>query len=113
MCLTICLTALFLSSVAAEDWPAWRGPRGDGSSAEEDIPTTWNGETGAGVIWKVPVPGVGHSSPVVHGTSVFVTTCDVESLQRVLLCYDTETGNLRWRQTVVSVPLEHIHKLNS
>jgi len=102
-----------VTPIAAEDWPAWRGPRGDGTSIEPNIPTVWNGETGAGIVWKVPVPGVGHSSPVVHGNHLFLTTCDETTEARMLLCFDTESGQLRWSQTVLSVPLEHKHKLNS
>ena len=105
--------ALSMPPTNAEDWPSWRGPRGDGSSLERNIPTTWNGETGEGIVWKVPVPGVGHSSPIVHGDSVFVTSCDLDSQQRILLCYDAETGQQQWKRTVLEVPLEFKHALNS
>jgi hypothetical protein len=100
-------------SVHAEDWPGWRGPRGDGTSSESNIPTKWNGETGEGIIWKVPIPGVGHSSPIVHGEHLFLTTCILEDQKRDLLSFDTRTGKLRWQRTVVEAPLEHKHKLNS
>lgn len=71
------LTALALSapggSAAADsNWPQWRGPEGSGVSAERNLPVEW-GEA-KNVRWKTPLPGKGHSSPVVWGKRVFVTT---------------------------------------
>tara|TARA_R110002049_G_scaffold2750_2_gene21450 strand:- start:231815 stop:233119 length:1305 start_codon:yes stop_codon:yes gene_type:complete len=111
----LAVAAVFLSAtfLVAEDWPGWRGPRGDGSSNETDVPVVWNGETGEGVLWRVPVPGIGHSSPIVCGDNLFVTTCDQETFQRKLVCYDANTGDQRWERTVLDVPLEYKHKLNS
>jgi outer membrane protein assembly factor BamB len=56
----------------AEDWPQWRGPRSDGSSMERGLPTAWSRDRG--VCWAAELPGEGHSSPIVSGGSVFVTT---------------------------------------
>ena len=52
-------------------WPGWRGD-GTGVSRETNLPVEWNGEQG--VLWKKPLPGGGHSSPVVFGDRVLVTT---------------------------------------
>ncbi len=112
MC-SLFFAAVLMPLAMAENWPKWRGPRGDGTSQESGVPTKWNGETGDGIVWKVPIPGVGHSSPIVYGENLFVTTCLLESEQRELLCIDTDTGNLRWQRTVVEAPLEKKHKLNS
>jgi outer membrane protein assembly factor BamB len=61
------------SSAGAEtNWPQWRGPDGSGVSAEKGLPDEW-GEA-RNVRWKTPLPGKGHSSPVVWGKRVFVTT---------------------------------------
>jgi outer membrane protein assembly factor BamB len=54
-------------------WPSFRGPSGSGV-ANASPPTVWNVETGANVIWRTPVPGLGHSSPVVWGDRIFLTT---------------------------------------
>jgi outer membrane protein assembly factor BamB len=102
-----------IRDVAAENWPGWRGPRGDGTSQEKNLPTTWNGETGENVLWKVKLPGEGHSSPVVWDDRVFLGACLPESLERVLLCLDRRSGKELWRQTVVRCPLETKHTLNS
>lgn len=54
-------------------WPSFRGP-GAAGLAEGELPRHWNGETGAGVRWRTAIPGLGHSSPVIGGGKVFVTT---------------------------------------
>ena len=71
------LAGLALAAPAAPaadeyNWPQWRGPEGSGVSAERGLPEEW-GET-KNVRWKTPLPGRGHSSPVVWGKRVFVTT---------------------------------------
>jgi outer membrane protein assembly factor BamB len=95
----------------AEEWPVWRGPRRDGTSLESGIPLEWS--TTENVRWKVPIPGKGHSSPVVWVERVFVTTCVEESGERVLLCLDARDGSERWRRTVLTAKLERKHSLNS
>jgi outer membrane protein assembly factor BamB len=61
------------TAVAPEsNWPQWRGPEGAGVSAEKNLPEEWS-ET-KNVRWKTPIPGKGHSSPIVWGKRVFLTT---------------------------------------
>lgn len=108
------LVMAWLSSVACgEDWPAWRGPRGDGTSAESDVPTVWDGTSGRNVRWKTPIAGVGYSSPIVTDQVIFLTACDEKSGHRMLHCLDRATGTLRWTRNVIEAPLEGMHKLNS
>jgi hypothetical protein len=95
----------------AEEWPAWRGPRGDGTSTETAVPVRWT--AAENVLWKTPVPGKGHSSPVVWGDRIFVTACDEERKERLLLCYDRPGGRLLWKQVVLTAPLEKKNGLNS
>src|SRR5262245_48701280 len=95
----------------AEDWPGWRGPRGDGTSAERGVPVKWGKDEN--IAWKTPIPGIGHSSPVVYGDRVFVTTCLLDAKQRLLICLDRNGGKELWRRVVVTAPLERKHKLNS
>ena len=108
---SLVLVVATTSSARAESWPGWRGPRGDGTSQERDVPLRWGPEEG--VCWRVDVPGEGHASPIVTGGRVFVVSCDTDSLERLLVCYDAETGALRWRRTVLTAPLEIKHGLNS
>jgi outer membrane protein assembly factor BamB len=96
---------------AGEDWPGWRGPRGDGTSLETGVPTKWSGSEN--VTWKTPIPGKGHSSPVIWGERIFLTTAIAESKDRLLLSLDRKTGKILWSETVVTAPLEAKQPENS
>src|SRR5438093_4258584 len=107
-----CAVLAFLCELCwADNWPQWRGPRGDGTSEETGIPIRWS-ET-ENVLWKAPIPGKGHSSPVVWGDRVFVTTCLEKEQKRLLLCLDRRDGKILWQRTVLTAPLEPKHPLNS
>src|SRR4030095_496212 len=58
-------------STSEADWPRWRGPFETGM-ARGDAPTTWSDSKN--IKWKVPIPGRGHSSPVLWGDQIFITT---------------------------------------
>jgi outer membrane protein assembly factor BamB len=80
------------SANAAEDWPEFRGPTGQGHSTEEGLPLEWSDSKN--VIWKVRVAGRGWSSPVVVGDRVWLTTA-VETRNGAslrVLAFDLETG---------------------
>jgi outer membrane protein assembly factor BamB len=102
---------LFAGTVGAENWPGWRGPRGDGTSHEKGLPLTWN-ET-KNIRWKTSLPGKGHSSPIVWGERVFVTTCLEDKGERVLMCLDRRDGKILWQRVVLTAKLEKKHPLNS
>jgi len=97
--------------VLAENWPAWRGPRGDGTSLEKNVPVRWSGTEN--VVWKVPVPGKGHASPMVWADRIFVVTALPAKEHRLLLCLDRSSGKMLWQRVVLEAPLERINKLNS
>jgi outer membrane protein assembly factor BamB len=99
------------STLQAEEWPGWRGPRGDGTSLEKGIPLRWSSTEN--VHWKVPIPGKGHSSPIVWGDRLFLTTCLEKEGHRQLLCLDRRDGKLLWERTVLTAKLEMKHRLNS
>jgi outer membrane protein assembly factor BamB len=75
------------------------------------VPLRWSGTEN--VAWKAPVPGVGHSSPIVAGDRVFLTSCLEDKQQRVLLCLDRNSGQQIWQREVLRAPLEKKHDLNS
>src|SRR5262249_19134713 len=56
------------------DWPSLRGPDASGVAAGQQPPLTWDVQAGGNVEWKTPIPGLGHSSPIIWGDRVFVTT---------------------------------------
>lgn len=95
----------------AENWPGFRGPRGDGTSLETGIPTKWSGSDN--VVWKTPIPGGGHSSPIVWEDRMFLTTALAETKDRVLLSLDRKTGRILWQKAVLQAPQEAMNKENS
>lgn len=114
--LTLALVNLMLVNLMpplllAENWPGWRGPRGDGQSAEKELPTRWSKTEN--IAWKVEIPGEGHASPVVWQDFVFVVSCLPDSNDRVLIALDRATGKTLWRHSVIQSPLETKHVLNS
>ncbi len=109
--LLLMLIAVSSSIALCENWPAWRGPRGDGTSQESKVPLQWSATRN--VVWKTPIPGKGHASPIVWGDRIFVVTAFEEQQQRLLLCIDRADGKVLWQRVVLEAPLERLHKLNS
>jgi len=108
--------ALLLAGVgvsSAENWPGWRGPRGDGTSTETGLPIRWDGATNQNIHWKVAIPYGGHSSPVVWEDRIFITGADETRARRMLMAFDRRDGRLIWESDVEDAPLEKKHKLNS
>src|SRR5438477_11105911 len=95
----------------AEEWPTWRGPRLDGTSTEKNLPLTWRADQN--IAWKTPIPGIGHSSPVIFGERIFITTCLLKTKERLLICLDRASGKEVGRRVVLISPLEPKHQLNS
>jgi outer membrane protein assembly factor BamB len=112
--LAVCLMSAFLVAAdesRAENWPGWRGPRGDGTSLEEGVPTRWSSDDN--IAWKTAVPYLGHASPVVWGDLVYLVGTDLASHDRMLTAYHRVDGRPVWKQSVVQSPLEDKHPLNS
>ncbi|MEQ9408549.1 MAG: PQQ-binding-like beta-propeller repeat protein [Fuerstiella sp.] len=104
------LSLCFLHSTApAADWNQWRGPNHNNvAAAGQNVPVTWN-ET-SNVVWKAAVPGRGHSSPIVVGELIALTSADEGGQQQGVFGYDRRTGKQLWG-TVVSrggFPKTHI-----
>jgi outer membrane protein assembly factor BamB len=121
------LLALSLFSIAASDnpatpagWPSFRGWFASGIAEGYPTPAQWNVKTKQNIEWKTPIPGLGHSSPVVFGDRIFVTTAvsdtgnaalkvglygDVTPVQESsvyswkIFCLDRKTGRIVWERT--------------
>ena len=111
LCSVISLVIALSGVVLAENWPGWRGPRGDGTSLEKNVPIRWSATQN--IVWKVPIPGKGHASPIVWGRYIFVVTAIKEKKQRILLCLDRKDGKILWQRVVLEAPSERINSLNS
>jgi outer membrane protein assembly factor BamB len=101
-------------------WPSFRGPRASGVHETAKLPATWNVKTGENIKWKTEIPGLAHSSPIVWGDRVFVTTAVSEQAEPILrvglygespeheeeiahefrvYAVDLGTGNIVWEKT--------------
>lgn len=108
---SLAVLVLLGPGLGAEEWPSWRGPRGDGVSTETGLPLRWSKDEN--VRWKVAIPGIGHSSPAIWGDRLFLTSCLETEEKRLLLCLDRRDGKLLWQREVLKAPLEAKHRLNS
>ena len=97
------------SAAFAQEWTRFRGPNGTGISHAKTIPTKL---TDAELNWKVELPGVGHSSPVLWGERVFVTTTGDKAGGFRAVCVDARDGKLLWKHDFALTPFPR-HKFNS
>ncbi|MDB5384663.1 MAG: outer rane biosis protein BamB [Planctomycetaceae bacterium] len=97
---------------AKTDWPWWRGPTRNGFADNAPVPTKFS--NAENVVWKVPVPGRGHSSPTVVGNRVFLTTADTAKQIHSVLAYDRADGKQLWQVEVSQGGFpEHNHAKNT
>ena len=139
---TLTVVALVVGVARAQHWPSFRGPN---ASGQPDVlrsapPIRWDVPQGSNVAWTATLPGLGHSSPIVWGTRVFVTTA-VSSGERIfrprvlardgevtnvdsagaepthtwkVICFDLRTGKLLWERVAFEgVPKIKRHIKNS
>jgi outer membrane protein assembly factor BamB len=90
------LVALVTTATHAQEWTRFRGSNGSGRApATDTIPSLW---TDNDFNWSIELPGEGHSSPVVWGDRVFLTTADEEAATRIVLAIDATSGKTLWRR---------------
>jgi outer membrane protein assembly factor BamB len=141
--ITVISTLLFINSAGAfagTSWPQWRGPSGQGISEEKNLPTTWSPTKN--IKWKTQITGRGHSSPIVWGNKIFLTTAiegpvvpgakavkhmdgDKEYIHPdsvgadhkhffKVICLSRETGKILWEQTSFEgTPYDDRHRKSS
>jgi len=114
LALMCCLAPL----AQAQHWPSFRGPQASGVSDGQALPATWDAEKSVNLRWKTPIPGLAHSSPIVWGNRIFLTTAisaaespayvakdrgiglaqdDAKHTWR-LYCLDKNTGRILWER---------------
>ena len=102
------------------NWPSFRGPQAAGVADGQQLPDSWNGQKGENILWRTSIPGLGHSSPIVWGDRLFVTSAissragatfktgpyngadasdDTSSHQWVLYALDIASGRIVWQKT--------------
>lgn len=103
----VSLLALVTISLAAADWPQFRGPDGRATSHDRGLPATWSATEN--IVWRTALPGPGSSSPITFGDRIFLTCFtgygldtsspgNMEHLRRHVLCLERATGRIRWRK---------------
>jgi len=104
------LLLVMMASAMAGDWPAFRGPDGNGVAQEDKAPLHWG--PGKNVRWQALLPGPGNSSPIVSRGRVFVTCAEDSGKKRNLYCFDRRTGAQLWVRTVEFPTIEPTHQSN-
>ena len=123
LALAVALAGSAPTLLMASDWPSFRGAGASGVADGPPTPTTWDVPANRNVKWRVAVPGLAHSSPIVWGNRVCVATAvsstasadlkvglygniesanDQSAHRWMVRCHDTATGKLLWEQTAHS-----------
>ncbi|MBN1996879.1 PQQ-binding-like beta-propeller repeat protein [candidate division KSB1 bacterium] len=121
-CILLLIFSIFAVSQPVMDgnWPSFRGRDARGIADGQNPPVSWSVETGENIAWRTPIPGLGHSSPVIWGNKIFITTAVGKDEQPylkiglygespdnpekfdhkyILYCIDKKSGEILWQQT--------------
>jgi outer membrane protein assembly factor BamB len=112
-------------------WPSFRGQQASGTAERQNLPDRWDGKTGENILWRTPIPGLAHSSPVVWGHRIFVTSAsssdpkatfrpglygdgdaskDRSQHRWMIYALEKRTGKVLWERVAhQGVPLEQRH----
>jgi outer membrane protein assembly factor BamB len=118
-------------SAPGGNWPSFRGPQASGIAESQNLPDKWNGKTGENILWRTPIPGLAHSSPVVWGNRIFLTSAlssapnatfrpglygdgdaskDRSRHRWIIYALDKRTGKVLWERTAhEGVPIDKRH----
>ena len=112
--------ACLAGTSAAENWPRFHGPDGQGIASESGLPAQLSATTD--VRWKTPLPGPGHSSPIVWGNRIFLTAFRKDDSllsyvwpkgDLVVLSIDADSGKVLWERKVEAKSIEKTHDTNA
>ena len=113
------LCICFVTVAHAQNWPSFRGKNASGIADGQNPPTEWDAGKSVNILWKTPIPGLGHSSPVVWGDRLFITTAvsndagsefvhgltttaasaaDSSKHSFRVYCLDKKTGRILWER---------------
>lgn len=118
--LSLLLCVLLAAVAQAQNWPSFRGPQASGIADGMNPPLTWDVEKSSNILWQTPIPGLAHSSPVVWGNRIFLTTAistdanlqfehgltdtaasakDASKHSWRVYCLDKNSGRILWEKT--------------
>ena len=95
----VLLSFLFSAPVKGQEWTRFHGPNGQGVSSLKSFPAKWEAKD---YNWKIKLPGIGHSSPVIWGDKVFLISADPKSATRYVVCVAATTGKTIWKKDYTS-----------
>jgi outer membrane protein assembly factor BamB len=105
-------TMIEVEGEATKYWTRWRGPSGQGLVRSGKYRDKWS--AAEGIKWKVPVPGRGHSSPIVWGDRIFMTTSHEDGAKVSMLAFRRSDGKALWETFVPATRgIEHVYPKNS
>jgi outer membrane protein assembly factor BamB len=107
---------VWAGAASGADWPQFRGPDASGVDASAPAPVHWDIDKGENIRWRAPIPGLAHSSPIIWGNTIFVTTAvapgnqdvkvglygdiasadDQDSHQWRIMALEKDTGKVVW-----------------
>jgi len=114
------LLSVACPAVAQTNWPSFRGPNATGIAVGPETASTWTTNKSDNILWKTPIPGLGHSSPIIWGNRLFITTAinqtkpaalkvglygepesaqDNDVQQWKVFCLDKRSGKILWQKT--------------
>ena len=102
------------AKAAAGDWPWWRGPNLDNiAPGGQKPPVAWGADSN--IVWRVRLPGVGHSSPCIVGDRIYLTSGERTKTQSTvwLLCLERATGSTVWQTELYKGPVGRMHPDNA
>src|SRR6266852_9305661 len=108
ICIGIAVAAYALNCIAQE-WTRFRGPNGTGISEAKTVPTKIGD---ADLNWKVELPGSGHSSPVLWGERIFLTSTGDKAGGISVFCLSARDGSVLWKKDYPLTPFSR-HQFNS
>ncbi|MGV3532462.1 MAG: PQQ-binding-like beta-propeller repeat protein, partial [Chthoniobacteraceae bacterium] len=112
LCVAALSVCLLHPVLAADHWPQFRGPTGDGHSDSTGLPVKFSDTEK--VKWKTAIHGRGWSSPVVLGDQVWITTATEDGTKLSVLCLDRESGKIIHDKVLFEVANpQFAHKFNS
>src|SRR5437899_8422639 len=91
--LTLCVAT---TAARAENWPQWRGPHFDGSSAETNLPDTLDPK--ANVVWSTDLPGSSSGTPVTVGDKIFLPALDKKTKKLLAIAVNRADGKIAWQK---------------
>lgn len=107
---SVSVLGVLASAAHAGDWPAFRGPQGNGVVIDDAYPAQWSHDEN--IKWKIELPAAANGSPIVSAGRVFVACATDEGRRRILLCFDRADGSELWRRTVEFDEVAPTHKTN-